>query len=76
MSSSATITGPWVRQSDDPWLTVKDMARLYPTILPVSRIRKLRALERFPKENGRVGRLLVWNQSTIETWIATATTDV
>jgi hypothetical protein len=76
MSSSTSVTGPSARRPDDPWLTVKDMARLYPTILPVSRIRKLRSLERFPKENGRVGRLLVWNQSTIETRIATATANV
>ena len=49
-----------------------DIVASYPTLLPETRIRKLRTLGRFPAEDGKVGRLLVCNRDTIEHWIASS----
>ena len=59
----------------DPWLSVDQLLENYPFLQssgpdPRRRIYRLRDLGHFPQHDGRAGRLLLWRQSTIETWLA------
>lgn len=58
----------------DPWMSIEQLLEKYPFLRGREaqsrrRIYRLRDLGHFPHPDGRAGRLLLWRQSTIETWL-------